>query len=131
MYKTQENSDRFAIGISMACVIHCFFAPSLIVMSYGFLSFSVDSEIVHLVLLLTTIPISLFALGLGYKNHKVLLYLLIGIAGLSVLTVAFLLEDVFSQPLERFMTSLGASIIALSHFKNYKKCKEIQCTCHD
>ena len=131
MYKTQENSDRIAMGISMACVIHCFFAPSLIVMSYGFLSFSVDSEIVHLVLLLTTIPISLFALGLGYKNHKVLLYLLIGIAGLSVLTVAFLLEDVFSQPLERFMTSLGASIIALSHFKNYKKCKEIQCTCHD
>ena len=131
MYKTQENSDRFAMGISMACVIHCFFAPSLIVMSYGFLSFSVDSEIVHLVLLLTTIPISLFALGLGYKNHKVLLYLLIGIAGLSVLTVAFLLEDVFSQPLERFMTSLGASIIALSHFKNYKKCKEIQCNCHD
>ena len=131
MYKTQENSDRFAMGISMACIIHCFFAPSLIVMSYGFLSFSVDSEIVHLVLLLTTIPISLFALGLGYKNHKVLLYLLIGIAGLSVLTVAFLLEDVFSQPLERFMTSLGASIIALSHFKNYKKCKEIQCTCHD
>ena len=131
MYKTQENSDRFAMGISMACVIHCFFAPSLIVMSYGFLSFSADSEIVHLVLLLTTIPISLFALGLGYKNHKVLLYLLIGIAGLSVLTVAFLLEDVFSQPLERFMTSLGASIIALSHFKNYKKCKEIQCTCHD
>ena len=119
------------MGISMACVIHCFFAPSLIVMSYGFLSFSVDSEIVHLVLLLTTIPISLFALGLGYKNHKVLLYLLIGIAGLSVLTVAFLLEDVFSQPLERFMTSLGASIIALSHFKNYKKCKEIQCNCHD
>ena len=131
MYKTQEKSDRFAIGISMACVIHCFFAPSLIVMSYGFLSFSVDSEIVHLVLLITTIPISLFALGLGYKNHEVLLYLLIGIAGLSVLTVTFLLEDVFSQPLERFMTSLGASIIALSHFKNYKKCKEIQCTCHD
>ena len=131
MYRTQVNSDRFAMGISMACIIHCFFAPSLIVMSYGFLSFSVDSEIVHLVLLLTTIPISLFALGLGYKNHKVLLYLLIGIAGLSVLTVAFLLEDVFSQPLERFMTSLGASIIALSHFKNYKKCKEIQCTCHD
>ena len=131
MYKTQENSDRFAMGISMACVIHCFFAPSLIVMSYGFLSFSVDSEIVHLVLLLTTIPISLFALGLGYKNHKVLLYLLIGITGLSVLTAAYLLEDVFSQPLERFVTSLGASIIALSHFKNYKKCKEIQCNCHD
>ena len=131
MYKTQENSDRFAMGISMACLIHCFFAPSLIVMSYGFLSFSVDSEIVHLVLLLTTIPISLFALGLGYKNHKVLSYLLIGIAGLSVLTSAYLLEDVFSQPLERFMTSLGASIIAISRFKNYKKCKEIQCNCHD
>ena len=131
MYKTQQNSDRFAMGISMACVIHCFFAPSLIVMSYGFLSFSVDSEIVHLVLLLITIPISLFALGIGYKNHEVLSYLLIGIAGLSVLTTAYFLEDVVTQSLERFMTILGANIIAFSHFKNYKKCKEIQCPCHD
>ena len=131
MYKTQENSDRFAMGISMACIIHCFFAPSLIVMSYGFLSFSVDSEFVHLVLLLTTIPISLFALGLGYKNHKVLSYLLIGAVGLLVLTSAYLIEDVIAQPLERFITILGASIIALSHFKNYKKCKEIQCICHE
>ena len=119
------------MGISMACVIHCFFAPSLIVMSYGFLSFSVDSEIVHFVLLLTTIPISLFALGLGYKNHKVLSYLLIGAVGLLVLTSAYLLEDAIAQTLERFITVLGASIIALSHFKNYKKCKEIQCTCHE
>ena len=119
------------MGISMACVIHCFFAPSLIVMSYGFLSLSVDSEIVHLVLLLITIPISLFALGIGYKNHEVLSYLLIGIVGLSVLTTAYFLEDVVTQSLERFMTVLGASIIAFSHFKNYKKCKEIQCTCHD
>ena len=131
MYKTQQNSDRFAMGISMACVIHCFFAPSLIVMSYGFLSFSVDSEIVHLVLLLITIPISLFALGIGYKNHEVLSYLLIGIVGLSVLTTAYFLEDVITQSFERFMTVLGASIIAFSHFKNYKKCKEIQCTCHN
>ncbi len=119
------------MGISMACVIHCFFAPSLIVMSYGFLSFSINSEIVHLVLLLTTIPISLFALGIGYKNHDVLSYLLIGITGLAVLTTAYFLEDIVTQPLERFMTVLGASIIAFSHFKNYKKCKEIQCTCHD
>ena len=131
MYKTQQNSDRFAMGISMACVIHCFFAPSLIVMSYGFLSLSVDSEIVHLVLLLITIPISLFALGIGYKNHEVLSYLLIGIVGLSVLTTAYFLEDVITQSFERFMTVLGASIIAFSHFKNYKKCKEIQCTCHN
>ena len=131
MYRTQQNSDRFAMGISMACVIHCFFAPALIVMSYGFLSFSIDSEIVHLVLLLTTIPISLFALGIGYKNHEVLSYLLIGITGLAVLTTAYFLEDIVTQPLERFMTVLGASIIAFSHFKNYKKCKEIQCTCHD
>jgi hypothetical protein len=50
---------------------------------------------------------------------------------LLVLTSAYLLEDAIAQTLERFITVLGASIIALAHFKNYKKCKEIQCTCHE
>ena len=131
MFKAQQNTDKLAMGISMACVIHCFFAPSLIIMSYGFLSFSVDSELIHLVILLTAFPISMLALTLGYKNHKVMSYLIMGICGLAILMIAFLLEETISQPLERLLTITGASIIAFSHFKNYQKCNEIKCSCHE
>ena len=70
MLKAQMNSDKLAVGLSTACVIHCFFAPSLIVLSYSFLSFSIDSEFVHYLILLFALPISILDLGLGYKNHK-------------------------------------------------------------
>ena len=71
MLKAQMNSDKLAVGLSTACVIHCFFAPSLIVLSYSFLSFSIDSELVHYLILLFALPISILALGLGYKNHSI------------------------------------------------------------
>ena len=131
MFKAQQNTDKLAMGISMACIIHCFFAPSLIIMSYGFLSFSVDSELIHLAILLTAFPISMLALSMGFKNHKVMSYLLMGICGLAILTIAFLLEESIGQPFERFLTVAGASVIAFSHFKNYQKCNEIKCSCHE
>ena len=59
MLKAQMNSDKLAVGLSTACVIHCFFAPSLIVLSYSFLSFSIDSEFVHYLILLFALPISI------------------------------------------------------------------------
>jgi len=85
LIRTQLTSDKLAAGLSMACVIHCFFAPSLIILSYSFLSFSVESEFVHYIIVMIAVPISLLALGLGYKNHKILSFLLSGIFGLSLL----------------------------------------------
>ena len=93
MLKVQMNSDKLAVGLSTACVIHCFFAPSLIVFSYSFLSFSVDSELVHYLILLFALPISILALGLGYKNDKETSYFIIGITGLMVLQRKRMLLD--------------------------------------
>ena len=70
MIKAQLRSDKLAASLSMACVLHCFFAPSLLIFSYSFLSFSLESELVHYAILGTAVPISLFALFLGFKNHQ-------------------------------------------------------------
>ena len=68
--KIQLRSDKIAAAISTACILHCFFIPSFVIASSGFLTLSIDNELVHQLILFLAIPISVFALFIGYKNHK-------------------------------------------------------------
>ena len=128
MLKAQMNSDKMAMSLSAACLIHCLFAPTLIIFAYSFLSFSIESEIVHYIILILALPISLLALTLGYRNHKVLSFLITGIFGLSLMLLAVLLGEGTS---EKVLTVIGSSIVAYAHYRNHKICKELECDCHD
>ena len=131
MIKTQLISDKMAVGLSMACVIHCFLAPSIIILAYGVSSFSVESELLHYAILMLAAPISIFALTLGYKNHKNISVLIFGILGLIILSLAIFLENIVGQSGEKALTLLGSIMLALSHFKNHQICKELDCSkCH-
>ena len=133
MIKTQINSDKAAITISLACVLHCFFVPSFVVVGSGFLSISFDNEFVHYLILLFALPVSIFALYAGYKNHKSSSFILYGILGLIILvTAVFLGEEVLGELGEKLLTLLGASIVAFAHYKNYRLCRALECdSCHD
>ena len=128
MLKAQMTSDKLAISLSAACVIHCLFAPTLIIFAYSFLSFSVESELIHYIILMLALPISGLALVLGYRNHKVLSFLMIGITGLSLMLLAVLLGEGTS---EKILTIVGSCTVAYAHYKNHKVCKELECNCHD
>jgi len=131
LIKTQLISDKMAVGLSMACVIHCFLAPSIIILAYGVSSFSVESELLHYAILMLAAPISIFALTLGYKNHKNISVLIFGILGLIILSLAIFLENIVGQSGEKALTLLGSIMLALSHFKNHQICKELDCSkCH-
>ena len=114
MLKTQMNSDKVAVTLSAACVIHCFFAPSFIILTSGILSISIDNEFVHYLILLVAVPVSIFALYLGYKNHKNLSFLPFGIIGLFTLISAVLLgEAALGEMGERALTLLGSLLVCL------------------
>ena len=131
MIKSQLLSDKLAMGLSMACVIHCFFAPAVIILAYGISSFAIEAELIHYLLLFITVPVSAFALYAGYKNHKVSSFVYSGFVGLSLLVLAVILESIVGEPGERGLTVLGSSILAFSHFKNHRICKELECEeCH-
>ena len=132
MIKTQQNSDKIAMTLSMLCVIHCFFVPSFLILGAGYLSFAIDNEFVHKAIVLLALPISIFALGLGYKNHKETSYFIIGITGLMLLLSAVLFSDtLFGEAGERTLTLIGSMIVAYAHYKNHSICKQIECDCHD
>ena len=130
--KSQYVSDKFAMGLSLACVLHCFFVPSFLILTSGMLSVSFDNEFVHKLLVLVAVPISSFALIKGYKYHKTFSFISFGILGLVALILAVLLgESNLGELGEKGLTLLGSILVAYSHFKNYKMCIELDCSCHD
>ena len=130
--KLQYVSDKFAMGLSLACVLHCFFVPSFLILTSGMLSVSLDNEFVHKLLVLVAVPISSFALIKGYKYHKTFSFISFGILGLVALILAVLLgESNLGELGEKGLTLLGSILVAYSHFKNYKMCIKLDCSCHD
>ena len=131
MIKTQQTTDKFAITLSLVCVLHCFFFPAFVIFTSGFISLSIDNEFVHKLLVFTAVPLSIFALTLGYKNHKSIAPIPIGILGLLIFISAVILgEDNIGELGEKMLTLLGSMLVAYSHFKNYKICKNLDCACH-
>ena len=132
MIKTQQISDKIAMTLSMICVIHCFFVPSFLILGVGYLSLTIDNEFVHKAIVLLAIPISLFALAIGYRNHKTSSFIPMAVFGLLMLILAVVLgESVLGETGERIFTLFGSAALAYAHYKNYQTCKELDCSCHD
>ena len=131
--KTQLRTDKAAVSLSLLCVAHCFFAPSFIILSSAFASFAVDNEFVHKFILFIAVPISVYALYTGYKNHKDFSYIPIGVFGLFALVTAVILgESALGEFVEKGLTLIGSIFVAYAHLKNHQACKNLDCnTCHD
>ena len=120
---TQVNADKASITLSLACMIHCLLMPSFLVLTSGFFALSIDNELIHKAFLIIVLPVSLYALITGYRNHKILSYFYIGTSGLWLLVFAvFFGEGVFGELAEKSLTLLGSIIVASAHYKNYKAC---------
>lgn len=118
--------------LSLVCVAHCFFVPSFIILTSSFLSFSIDNEFIHKAIVLIAVPVSIYALTLGYRNHKTTSFIPAGIFGLLTLIVAVLLgENILGELGERGLTLFGSVVIAYSHFRNHQVCKKLDCSCHE
>ena len=132
MFDTSYITDKLAMSVSAACIVHCFFAPALIVLSYGVSSFSIDSEFVHYLILAVAMPLSALALSKGYTHHKVTSFLVTGVLGLSLMFLGVLLgESLLGELGEQLVTLIGSSLVAYSHFRNYRTCQELDCSCHE
>ena len=129
---TQLNADKASITLSMACMIHCLLMPSFLILTSGFFAVSIDNELIHKAFLIIVLPVSLYALITGYRNHRILSYFYLGASGLWILIFAvFFGEGVLGEFAEKSLTLLGSIIVAFAHYKNYQACKELACECHD
>ena len=77
-------------------------------------------------------PVSLYALITGVRNHKSYAYLYAGLVGITALILAVTLgAQIWGETGEKALTTVGAILVAISHFKNYRLCREVECdNCH-
>ena len=131
MKVSQTVSDRLAMSLSFACILHCLFMPAFLITSVTFASIEFSDELLHYSILFLAIPVSLFALLSGKKNHNNNLIFIVGILGLTVLFLAIFSEgNFYGVPLETLLTIIGSMIVITAHYKNYQICQQLDCDCH-
>mgnify|MGYP003344293585 CR=1 FL=1 len=130
--KSQLSTDKAAISLSLICVAHCFFAPSFIILTSALASFTVDNEFIHKFILFVAVPVSVYALYAGYRNHKDISFIPIAIIGLISLVLAVAYGEAFlGETVEKSMTLIGSILVAYAHLKNHQTCKKLDCNCHE
>ena len=132
MRLTQEYSDKTAISLSALCLVHCLLVPSFLVFLSGYVSLSYNNELIHYAILFIAIPVSIYALITGVRNHKSFSFLYLGLIGIISLILAVTLgAQIWGEVGEKALTTVGALLVAISHFKNYRLCREVECDdCH-
>ena len=132
MRLTQEYSDKTAISLSALCLVHCLLVPSFLVFLSGYVSLSYNNELIHYAILFIAIPVSIYALITGVRNHKSFSFLYLGLIGIiSLILAVTLAAQIWGEVGEKVLTTVGALIVAISHFKNYRLCREVECDdCH-
>ena len=106
--------------------------PSFLVFLSGYISLSYNNELIHYIILLIAIPVSLYALTTGVKNHNTYIYLFLGLTGIVAFILAVTLgAQIWGEVGEKVLTTVGAILVAISHFKNYRLCRSVACDdCH-
>lgn len=128
MKNSQMYTDKISISLSILCVVHCLALPLILVFMPSTLGLLLEGEAFHLFMIFVVLPISAYALTMGCQKHKNKQLVVAGAAGLAFLIAGIALEHVVGEFGEKALTLIGASILALVHFKNYRLCKKVDCS---
>lgn len=123
MKTAQVITDKLAIGLSLACAIHCLALPVLLALLPSMAALQLDNEAFHLWMIAAVLPSSVYALSIGCKQHKRYQLFFLGAIGLTLLVLALVLgEDLIGEDGEKILTVAGASFVALGHWLNFRLC---------
>lgn len=132
MISTKNFTDKLAISLSLLCAIHCMATPILLILLPSLVALNLNTELFHFWMVFAVIPISLFALAMGCRQHKYYQLIIIVLLGLAFLVVAVALgEHILGEAGEKGLTMIGSALIIYGHYKNFKLCqKKNDASCH-
>lgn len=110
--------DRFGIGVSGVCAIHCLLFPVLISVLPLWSFAPVLHEWAHPVFLVMLVPIVFFASRRSHYDRKITTLL---IAGFFVVLIAWVFGHLwFGYLFETTGTLAGSILLTLGHWMNYR-----------
>ena len=126
MIKIQSYTDKFAIGLSLLCSLHCLLFPVLILLVPSLAALSIaDDDMFHKWMIAGVLPTSFFALTMGCRKHGKYTFLALGTLGVIMLSIAaFWGHDLLGESGERYLTIASSFLIALAHFNNHRLCEK-------
>lgn len=114
----RDKLDAVGLGLSGLCVAHCLLVPLLVILIPALSTSFIESEWAHIILVGFALPVSLFAFWHGLGCHKCFYPGLIGIVGLALMTVVFLVP--VEELAETLLTLAGATLLAIGHLYNQR-----------
>ena len=119
--KSPDWLDGAAVALSALCLVHCLVLP-LVVVGVPFLAQFAETHL-HYQILVIVIPLSVFALGIGYRRHRNPRILAGGALGMLLLIIgATVAHTHLGLAADRLFTITGSLVLATAHFFNsYRK----------
>ncbi|MBC6428196.1 MAG: MerC domain-containing protein [Cellvibrionales bacterium] len=120
--------DRFSIGASVVCALHCAAMPMLLALYPALSALVGDDHFFHLMLVWLVLPCSLLAGFFGCGRHKDR-WVLAGIgAGLGLLVgTALVGHDMLGELGEKTATVMASCMLVAAHWRNYCLCRKHSC----
>ena len=123
MSKSTSWLDGAAVGLSALCLIHCLALPFLVA-GLPFLAQFSEGHL-HAQMLVVVLPLSIVALGLGFRHHRLYWILVAGALGMLTLAIgATVAHARWGLAADRSFTIVGALILATAHFYNSVRTRE-------
>lgn len=128
IHRGRKYMDTAAVVLSGVCMLHCLALPIALTILPIVNVTLLDEATFHLIMMVVILPISVVALTIGCRQHKDKLTLILGSAGLLILTLTAIFgHDLLGLTGERIVTSIGGLILAAAHIQNYLCCRNDDC----
>lgn len=115
--RKSEWLDGAAVFLSALCLLHCLALP-LLVVGLPLLAQFTGGHL-HVQMLIVVVPLSVIALGLGYRHHHDASVLWMGCAGLAILAAgATVAHTFFGDLIDSIVTVIGSVTLAVAHYRN-------------
>ena len=112
---TRSVADGTAIGLSIACLVHCLAVPTLLAVAPWLVPPLLEDERFHTLAVTIALPLSALALAGTLRARPRIVFLAAG--GLGMMMLATLLHD---EHLETPLTVAGATLLAFAHLRNWQ-----------
>jgi uncharacterized membrane protein len=116
--------DRAGVFLSTLCALHCLLTP-FITLSLPLWVYSIHYSPAHLFIAIFIIPVAVYAFWTGYKKHENKRILILGGAGLFLLSIALIGPSTRNQlRWNDIMTIIGSMFLITGHFLNLRSLKK-------
>ncbi len=117
--------DRIAIALSAICIVHCLAIP-LIVAVLPLAALGLGGGHFHGLMLWLVVPVSVLGFALGYRVHRRIDIVGVGVAAVALLAVAGIYgHDHWSAAVEAGVSVVASLILAGSHWVNFREVRRL------